>query len=344
MKSMMLIALMRMLCLSSLRSTGQVYVKVTKKCTSWASEESYKILSGSQVLVTSSSFANYEQRSDEYCLTASTNNQYTFNMHDSYGTAGDSWMNGAWASVAGIYGNVVFKGFMIEKMDENFALSLYYPIMKTQEWKTFASTSSIASDWTGLNFGDSNWTPATMGSAPAMSGTQYFRKTFTGIADMAAYEFDFNYRYGIIAYVNGMEIYRDHMAAGTVTPSTSSSGAFNAYEYHAVIRPASEVIVGNNVLAVELHFPSSGENAVDFDAFVAALASSNPLTSTDKCYVYPYPTTVTGTATYPARVMDWYKGDAATATAVPKTLIYELSGPLAVINGLRVWPSGSPTS
>ncbi|OAO17863.1 He_Pig domain protein [Blastocystis sp. ATCC 50177/Nand II] len=323
---------------------GQVYVAVTKKSTSYASEESYKILSGSQELVTSQRFANNEQRTDEYCLTASTNNQYTFRMKDTYQSSGDSWMSGAWASVAGIYGNIVFKGFMIERVEEDFTISLYYPIMKTQEWKTFASTSSIASDWTSLNFGDSNWASATMGSAPAMTGTQYFRKTFTGIADMAAYEYRFNYQYGIIAYVNGVEIYRDHMPTGAVTPSTISSGSFNAYEYHGVIRSAGEVTVGNNVLAVELHFPSSGENAVEFDAFVAALASSNPITETDKCYVYPYPTTVTGTATYPARVIDWYKGDAATATAVPKTLIYELSGPLAVINGLRVWPSGSPTS
>ena len=186
-------------------------------------------------------------------------------------------------SVAGIYGNIVFKGFMVEKRDENFAISLYYPIMKTQEWKTFASASSIALDWTGLNFGDSNWATTTMGSAPAMSGTQYFRKTFTGIANMAAYEYRFNYRYGIIAYVNGKEIFRDHMPASAVTPSSPSSGSSSAYEYHSIIRSAGEVIVGTNVLAVELHFPAAGENAVDFDAFVAALASSNPLTSTDHC-------------------------------------------------------------
>lgn len=71
-----------------------------------------------------------------------------------------------------------------------------------------------------------------------MTGTQYFRKAFTGIADLAAYEFDFNYRYGIIAYVNGAEIYRDHMPAGAVTPDTASEGAFDAYEYRGVIRPA----------------------------------------------------------------------------------------------------------
>ena len=266
---------------------GQVYVAVTKNSAEFASEESYKILSGSLELVTSQPFADNMLRTDEFCLTASTNNQYTFRMKDATEPHGDSWTSGAWASVAGVYGNIVFKGFMIENQEENFALSLHYPIMKTQEWKTFASNSSIASDWTGLNFGDSNWTPTTMGSAPAMSGTQYFRKTFTGIADMAAYEYRFNYRYGIIAYLNGVEIYRDHMPAGAVTPATTSSGTFNAYEYHAVIRPAFEVTVGNNLLAVELHFPSSGENEVEFDAFVAALAPSTPTTETDKCYVTP---------------------------------------------------------
>ena len=323
---------------------GQVYVAVTKKCYADASEESYVILDGSEELVTSQRFANNELRTNEYCLPATPNSQYTFRMADSYGSRGDSWVSGAWASVAGIYGNVVFKGFMVEKKNENFALSLYYPIMKTQEWKTFASTSSIPSDWASLNFGDSSWAAATMGSAPAMTGTQYFRKTFTGIADMAAYEYRFNYRYGIIAYVNGVEIYRDHMEEGSVSPSSSSSGAFDAYEYHAVIRPAAEVAVGSNVLAVELHYPTAGENAVEFDAFVAALASSTPITETDKCFVYPYATTITGGGTNPANAGDWFKANYMTVsrTKLPVTLTYDLLGPPALFNGVRIWPSGSP--
>ena len=177
--------------------SGQVYAAVTKSSRDFASEESYKILSGSLELVTSPPFASNVLRTDEFCLIASANNQYTFRMKDAAEPHGDSWTSGSWASVAGVYGNIFFKGFMIENQEENFALSLHYPIMKTQEWKTFASTSSIASDWNTVGFCDSNWTAATMGSAPAMSGTQYFRKTFTGIADMAAYEYRFNYRYGI---------------------------------------------------------------------------------------------------------------------------------------------------
>ena len=317
---------------------------MTKLSRDYASEESYKILSGSLELVTSPRFANNVLRTDEFCLIASANNQYTFRMKDAAEPHGDSWTSGAWASVAGVYGNIVFKSYMIENQEENFALSLHYPIMKTQEWKMFASNSSIASDWTGLNFGDSNWTPTTMGSAPVMNGTQYFRKTFTGIADMAAYEYRFNYRYGIVAYVNGVEIYRDHMPTGAVTPSSPSSGSFNIYEYHGVIRTAGEVIVGNNVLAVELHFPSAGENEVEFDAFVAALASSTPITETDKCYVYPYDITVTGMGFYSGNAFDWAKASYVNSNAdyLPVTLTYELSAPLALINGMRIWPGNSP--
>ena len=195
-----------------------MYVAVTKKCTSYASEESYKILNGADVVVTSQPFANNEERTDEYCLPAATNSQYTLRMVDSYGSSGDSWWSGAWVSVAGLYGNMLFKGFMTKAMEEDFLISLHYHVMKTQEWKTLASTSSIASDWTAVNFADSAWTAATMGSAPAMTGTQYFRKAFTGIADLAAYEYRFNYRYGIVAYVNSAEIYRDsrHCLRGRV--------------------------------------------------------------------------------------------------------------------------------
>ena len=327
---------------------GQTYVAVTKKSARWASEESYTIWSGETLLVTSSTFADDEERTDEYCLAASTNNQYTFKMKDYVPSSrkGDSWTSGSYASIMGIYGNVVFKNYMVEKDDEIFTISLYYPIMKTQEWKTFASSSSIASDWTSLNFADSAWTAATMGSASAMTGTQYFRKTFTGIDNMAAYEFEFNFRYGIVAYVNGKEIYREHMAAGEVTPSSTSAGAFEGYEYHGIIRAAFEVAVGNNVLAVELHFPTA-ENAVDFDAYVAALASTSAVSENTRCYVYPYTLTITSTTgTDPEKVMDYQKtnGFSATALQLPTTVSYELSGPRAMINGLRVWPQTNPTA
>ena len=317
-----------------------MYVSVTKKCTSFASEESYKILNGATELKTSAPFANNEQRTDEYCLTATTNNQYTFKIIDSYG---DSWTNGAWVSVAGIYGNVVLKATLVEKREEEFALSLYYPVMKSVEWKMTATSGSIASDWYAVNFGESGWSAVTLGSvATPATGSQYFRKSFAGIANMAAYEVELNYKFGMILYVNGVEVFRDHMPDGVVSPSTASVGAYETYGYHGVIRPAAEIEAGNSVLAVELHFPAGTTSAaVDFNAYVAALASSTPIVENTKCYVYPYSVTVTATGgTNPGNIFNFGRTDYyyAAATVLPATVTYELGGPRAHINGLRVWP------
>ena len=312
---------------------------VTKKCTSYGSEESYKILNGETVLKTSAPFANNEQRADEYCLAPTTNNQYTFKIIDSYG---DSWYSGSWVSVAGLYGNVVLKTFLVEKREEEYALSLYYPIMKDVEWKVTSSSSSIDANWNTADFSDSNWQSVTLGSTLSpLQGTQYFRKSFTSVANMAAYEVDMNYKFGIIAYVNGVEIFRDHMLDGEVTPSTSSNGAFPNYEYHAVIRPAGELTAANNVLAVELHFPTSGDNAAEFNAFLALIAPSTPITEDSKCYVYPYDVTITASAGLnPTYIFDWNKQNYYTgsSTVLPATVSYELGGPRAYVNGVRVWP------
>ena len=313
---------------------------VTKQSKNHANEESYQILSGATVLKTSDTFVNHERRMDEYCLTPTTNNQYTFKIIDSYG---DSWTNGAWVSVSGLYGNVVLKATLVEEREELYALSLYYPVMKSVEWKMTATSSSIASDWYAVNFGESGWSAVTLGSvtAPA-TGSQYFRKSFAGIANMAAYEVELNYKFGMILYVNGVEVFRDHMPDGVVSPSTASYGAYETYGYHGVIRPAAEIEAGNSVLAVELHFPAGTTSAaVDFNAYVAALASSTPIVENTKCYVYPYSVTVTATGgTNPGNIFNFGRTDYyyAAATVLPATVTYELGGPRAHINGLRVWP------
>ena len=314
---------------------GEVYVAVTKRSTSTgiAYEEWYQILNGTTVLKEGTWFPEGESTS-EYCLTATTNNQYSIKLRDGYR---DSWKNGAWVSVAGEYGNVVLKTMMVENSEELFALSLYYPVKKNEEWRM---TSLIADDWMDVDFDDDGWNAVTLGSVSAVSGTQYFRKTFVGLPNMAAYEVSMNYQFGIIAYVNGVEEFRDHMEEGEVTAATPSNGAFESYEYHGFIRPAGE-IESLSVLAVELHFPTTGENAVEFDAFVASLASSTPVTENSNCYVYPYEVTLSATGgRYPESIFSFHKtynyqfdwGE------LPLTVTYALGGPRMHVNGVRVWP------
>ena len=321
---------------------GEVYVSVTKYCESNGKEDSYQILDGTTILAMNTSVTFSEPYTNEYCLTGTTNNQYTFKIIDS---AGNSWSKGSWVSVAGIYGNIVLKTLMLDNNEEEYALSLYYPVMKSVEWKMLSATTDIASDWYTVAFDESSWTAATLGSVTTpVTGSQYFRKSFAGIPDMAAYEVELNYQYGIVVYVNGVEVFRDHMADGAVTPATVSTDAYDAYEYHGVIRPAGEIEGSNNVLAVELHFPDlTVENAVEFDAYVASIAPSTPLTEDTQCFVYPYSVTLSSTKSYPEKIFNWNKEDYFSTTSAA-TLNYELTGPRAHINGMRVLPYNTDKS
>ncbi|OAO16112.1 hypothetical protein AV274_2162 [Blastocystis sp. ATCC 50177/Nand II] len=325
-------------------SDGDVYVAITKKCTVYASEDSYRIWDGNTALISSSRFSNNEQRTDEYCLPATTNNQYSITMTDS---SGDSWgdsRGGAWMSVAGVYGNVFFKNYMTERRDERFKLSLYYPIMKNQQWKMITSTMSLPRDWTLHNYPTSTWNDVTLGSVPAATGSQFFRKTFTGIAGMAAYEIRFNYRYGIVAYLNGLEIVRDHMPSGIVRATTASVGEYDHYDYHGVIRPSAEIEEPNSVLAVELHFPEAGEHAVEFDAFMAALASTAPVTEETKCFIYPYAVTLNSeSVSNPNFIFNWGKADSPSVLSSSSSVEYAFQSVKPYINGLRHY-NGAPTA
>ena len=311
-----------------------------KKSSTYAEDESFEILSGSTSLFTSPTFANNEQRDGEFCLSSSTNSQYTLKLKDD---GGDSWSNNSWLSVSGLYGNIVFKNYMSANAEESFNLSLYYAVSKSQEWKMTSSSSTIPNGWNTASFADADWTTVTLGSvADASTGTQYFRKQFTGLANMAAYELQFNFQHGIIAYVNGAEVYREHMGDGDPSPSSISEGAYTAYDYHGVIRSANDVTVSStNILAVELHFPTLTSYAVLFDAYVAALASTTPISEETKCFIYPYTTVISNEdASNPSRAFDFQKSGASSIyrADMPADLGYALNGATAYINGLRIWP------
>ena len=309
-------------------------MKVIKKCMNHAAEESYEIYSGDSKLVTSAPFSNNEERADEYCLTSNTNNQFVLTLKDSYG---DSWTTGTWVRVEGAYGNILLKTMMKENREESYPLSLYYPVLKSSEWKMYSSASSVPENWSSLAFSD-DWQQVALGTAiPSVAGTQYFRKTFTGLASMAAYEIELNYRYGVIAFINGNEIFRDNMEALPPTASSLSFGSYDAYAFRGVIRSAGDVSASSNVLAVELHFPALDEHAVDFDAYIAAIAPSTVVGSEDLCYTYAYPVTVEGAESNPMNVIDFEMSTKYITYDLPDSLTYALGGPRAVINGVRVF-------
>ena len=173
----------------------------------------------SSLLYTSPSFSSDQTKTMERCLSSSTNNQYTITLLDSWG---DSWSSGSYLTIYGKYGNVVFKNFLTASSQETFQFSLYYGIEIDVTWKM--TSGSVTNGWTAYSFSDSTWSDVTLGSVTTtVSGTQYFRKQFVSLANMAAYDARLYYKAGVIAYINGAEVYRDNMPAGIVTSTTAAT-------------------------------------------------------------------------------------------------------------------------
>ena len=328
-------------CFSISCDSTKVYLNVTKQSKSWASEESYEIWGNGVRLVQSPSLTNNELQAFEYCINATSNNQYTLKMKDSYG---DSWAAGSWISIEGIYGNRVYKGFLTHVHLEELPISLYYGIMKNAEWRL--TSGSVSGTWLEYDYADSSWSQVTLGSVTEpVSGTQYFRKTFSGLANMAAYELSMNYRYAIVSYMNGNEVCRDNMPDGVITSSTLGTNSYPNVEYHSFIRPGAEVANTQSILAVEIHFLTfAGQQSVDFDAFLAIHDSSAKF-GEKNCYVYPYDVTVTASSgSNVNNIFNWNNGDyfSTSSSQLPTTVTFNITGPKAFINGIRVWPYGSP--
>ena len=249
---------------------------------------------------------------------------------------GDSWSYTSNLQVEGIYGNTVFKHYMSSLLEEYFPLSLYNPISTNVDWK-FSQT--YANNWSNLPFDDSQWTTLSMNTEiPAPSATQYYRRPFIGIEEMAAYEVRFNYRYGIVAYVNGAEIYRDNMLSGSVSDSSTASGSYESYAFRGVLRSAVE-ISSTNVLCVEIHMKSdSSETSRLFDAWLSMYAPMD----NGECFVVPYSVSVSSpdTISAPGNAFDFNLGTVISSSSFPLTLDFTYSGSLIpVVNGLRVYTS-----
>ena len=305
----------------------------------FAHEESFKVYDGSTLLYTSPTFANNENRVIEQCISSSTNDQYVIDMIDSYG---DSWSTGSFLTIYGKYGNIVFKNMLTDSRKETYTVSLHYAIQKNALWQM--TSGSASTGWTTYSFSDSTWTNAQLGSVTtAVSGTQYFRKPFVGLANMAAYDVRLYYKAGVVAYINGNEVYRDNINAGTVTSSTAASGQYQDISYHGFIRPGSEVANQQSILAVELHFVTAQTN-VDFNAYLAILASS---TTNANCFIYADSVSISSNGGIdPSKLLDFSKTTSfyVPYAELPTALTFSFEGPKPYINSIRVWPYSSPIS
>ena len=173
----------------------------------------------------------------------------------------------------GLCDTVTFKYYLRYGSDKTYPLSLYMPVKKVDTWKF---TNGASGSWTEVDFSDSSWSNYASSGSASTTGTQYYRKAFTGLSTgAAAYEIGVNYRYGVVVYVNAVEKFRDNMPTGTPSSSTVANGSYTESAFRKVIRNAYGITT-SAVLAIELHFLQLTHNTADFDAYIAFYASTTP--------------------------------------------------------------------
>ncbi len=151
-------------------------------------------------------------------------------------------------------------------------------------WKYLADGSNQGTAWSAASFNDAAWSTgngqlgygdgdeATVVSYGANASikyiTTYFRKIIS-IANPAAYSsFTANVKRddGIIVYINGIERYRNNIAAGAVTFTTLATLASDdgVTPQTFSLSPGS-FVTGNNTIAVEIHQNSGSSSDISFD-------------------------------------------------------------------------------
>lgn len=152
-------------------------------------------------------------------------------------------------------------------------------------WKYKDDGSNQGTAWIAPNFADSSWAqgPAQLGygdgdEATVVNGgpsgahftTTYFRRSFQ-VADpslVTSLALEIVRDDGAVVYLNGVEVFRDDMPAGTITFTTLASAAISGTAestFYSASIPPSALVAGTNVLAVEIHQAAPTSTDISFD-------------------------------------------------------------------------------
>jgi hypothetical protein len=154
------------------------------------------------------------------------------------------------------------------------------PIAPGTEWAHRCEAAAPPAEWTSLGFDASDWDTGCapfgwertdVGPTPTADGTRpltaYFRRTFTVVdpAGIAALEIATRADDGIVVHVNGTEVARTNMPAGTVTHGTYATAAPRDPTPVTITAPGSLLTSGLNVITAEVHLNWSATPTVSFD-------------------------------------------------------------------------------
>jgi hypothetical protein len=180
------------------------------------------------------------------------------------------------------------KGFIFSHWQYASQSLIKYIIETGIEWSYLDEAGDYPANWTDLSFDDSSWdkgfaqlgygdgdetTVISYGGDPNNKNPcALFRKKFT-LADtsgMTDIELGLNADDGAIVYLNGQEIFRNNMPAGTVDFNSYASEPVpneNSFLYTEVDRELFNT--GENIIACEVHQANATSSDVSFDISIS---------------------------------------------------------------------------
>lgn len=157
-------------------------------------------------------------------------------------------------------------------------------IQKGSTWKYLDDGSDQGTAWQAVDFDDSGWSSgaAELGFGDGDETTElqrghityYFRQSFSVLEaeSIEGLRLRLVRDDGAVVYLNGSEIYRNNMPDGTIESTTTASAAVGgeAESIDFVVEvPATDLVTGFNVLAVEVHQNSTSSSDVSFNLELA---------------------------------------------------------------------------
>ena len=160
-------------------------------------------------------------------------------------------------------------------------------------WRYLSRSSAAPATWPQPSFNDSTWlvgdaplgfgqpgivTTINGGSSGSRYPTVYFRSTVVveDPASLTTLTASLKRDDGAVVYINGVEVLRNNLAAGTVSYSTlADSASDNGSVFYSFSLPSSAIQLlapGTNTIAVEVHQSSATSSDLVFDLGLSATA------------------------------------------------------------------------
>ena len=198
------------------------------------------------------------------------------------GGTGYFWAMASFMYIRAIISDDVTDTIFMAKYQQHLALPTSYII--TPQYNIPAHTqwfykfNEVPANWhnsdtTGYSQGIADQFPA------ATNNYQIYKRTFTvnNLAEAGSISLLMRYRYGIIVYLNGHEVFRNHMPEGDLTSSMVATGSYDSLIFRQVILPAKTIATattpsvsyvqeGTNYIAVAVVSIAASQTAAEFDA------------------------------------------------------------------------------